>query len=165
MENIRVALSAIRSQKLRTALTVLIIAVGISALVGILTATDSIRSAINSEFTMMGANTFSLRNRDTAIRAGKAGKKPKVYRPITYREAQQFTEEFLYPAQVSISTQVSWAATIKHGSNKTNPNCMVIGSDQQYLATAGYELSAGRNITNREVEDNAHVVLIGAEVA
>ena len=54
-ENIRLALNAIRSQALRTTLTVLIIAFGIMALVGILTAIDAIKNSISSRY-----NTFLL---------------------------------------------------------------------------------------------------------
>ena len=57
-ENIRIALNSIRTNLLRTVLTVLIIAVGITALVGILTAIDSIKNSITKEFTFMGANTI-----------------------------------------------------------------------------------------------------------
>jgi len=70
-ENIKVALQAIRSQLLRTILTVLIIAFGIMALVGILTAIDGIKQSINSNFARMGANTFTIRNRGEHIRVGK----------------------------------------------------------------------------------------------
>ena len=63
LENIRIALRSIGSQMMRTVLTILIIAIGIMALVGILTAIDSIKSSINNNFTDMGANTFTVRNR------------------------------------------------------------------------------------------------------
>ena len=63
-ENIRISMESIRSHLLRTILTVTIIAFGIMALVGILTAIDSIEYFLKENFTMMGANTFSIRNRE-----------------------------------------------------------------------------------------------------
>ena len=75
-ENIQIALGAIKANLLRSVLTMLIIAVGITALVGILTAIDSIKQSINSNFSSMGANTFTIRNREMNIRIGKQGKKP-----------------------------------------------------------------------------------------
>ncbi|MCD6598249.1 MAG: ABC transporter permease, partial [Bacteroidales bacterium] len=59
IENIRIAFNAIRSSKLRTVLTIFIIAIGIMALVGILTAIESIKASITDQFTLMGANTFT----------------------------------------------------------------------------------------------------------
>ena len=96
-ENIRISLRAIRSQLLRTTLTALIISFGIMALVGILTAIDAIKSSINSNFTSMGANTFTIRNREMTVRIGRNGKRPKRFRSITYDEAIKFTKEYSFP--------------------------------------------------------------------
>ncbi|HOI32942.1 MAG TPA: ABC transporter permease, partial [Bacteroidales bacterium] len=63
-ENLRVSIESIRSHSLRTALTVAIIAFGIMALVGILTAIDSMKYYLTENFSMMGSNTFNIRNRD-----------------------------------------------------------------------------------------------------
>ncbi|MFN5371385.1 MAG: ABC transporter permease, partial [Bacteroidia bacterium] len=65
IENIKLALGAIRAQSLRTFLTIMIIALGICALVGILTAIDVIKGSITNNFTTMGANTFNIRNRES----------------------------------------------------------------------------------------------------
>ena len=67
-ENIKIALNAISSNLLRSILTMLIIAIGITALVGILTAIDSIKQSINSNFTSLGANTFTIRNKDSNLK-------------------------------------------------------------------------------------------------
>jgi len=87
LENIKIALNSVRSNLLRTTLTMLIIAIGIMALVGILTAIEAIKESINSNFTSMGANTFTIRNRELGVHFGKRGKKPKRYTIITYQEA------------------------------------------------------------------------------
>ena len=49
-ENIKIALQSIKSNLLRTVLTIFIIAIGITSLVGILTAIDSIKHTINDNF-------------------------------------------------------------------------------------------------------------------
>lgn len=164
-ENIRISLQAIRSQLLRTILTILIIALGLMALIGILTAIDAIKSSINSNFTTMGANTFTIRNRETTVRIGRKGKRPKKYKPISYTEAQRFKKQFQFPSLVSISTMGSMGATAKYKSNKTNPNMQLFGVDENYLSTSGYELQSGRNITTRDIENNVQVALIGKEIA
>jgi len=163
-ENIQIALRSVTSQLLRTILTILIIAIGITALVGILTAIDSIKSSINSNFTDMGANTFTVRNREMSVRIGKKGKKPKRFPAISYNDAMQFKREFKYGSAVSVSTFASFAATLKFKSNKSNPNIQILGTDDDYLATSGYELSKGRNFSAQDVQNNAHVVIIGNEL-
>jgi len=164
LENIRIALRSIRSQLMRTILTILIIAIGIMALVGILTAIDSIKNSINSNFSDMGANTFTVRNRGMSVHIGKRGKKAKRYTPITFAQAMQFKKEFQYGAAVSVSAFASQSATLKFKSNKSNPNVQVLGTDEGYLSTSGFELSKGRNFSLQDIQNNAHVVIIGAEL-
>ena len=112
-ENIRVALGSIKGQLLRTVLTSLIIAIGIMALVGILTAIDAIKSSINSNFSSMGANTFTIRNSGLGIRLGKGGKRPKRFERITYQEALAFTKAFQFPGTTAISTLATQVAVAK----------------------------------------------------
>jgi len=131
-------------------------------LVGILTAIDSIKGSISNEFRSMGANTFSIVNRDSRV---SMGGRLERYESITYREAQQFKEEFKFPALVSISTRASNMATVKYKSEKTNPNITVTGADENYLFTAGYEIERGRNFNLNEIQSNAHSVVIGKNLA
>ncbi len=163
-ENIRLSFRSIRSQLLRTFLTMLIISIGIASLVGTLTAIDSIKNSINSNFTSMGANTFTVRNRETTVRIGKGGKRPRRYRAIEYDEAKRFKEEFQYSSATSLSAFAAFAATVKYKSKKTNPNIQVMGSDEAYLHTSGYELERGRNFSAAEIANNSHVVLMGKDL-
>lgn len=158
-ENLRIALGSIRSNLLRTVLTIFIIAFGIMALVGILTAIDSIKGIISDEFRNMGANTFTIVNRDSRVSVG--GRRER-YKSIEYREAMAFKEDFNFPAFVSISTYASDIATVKYKSKKTNPNIPVIGSDENYLLNSGYEINKGRNFTLIDIQSNAHVVIVGS---
>ena len=160
-ENLRIALHSIRTNLLRTILTIFIIAFGIMALVGILTAIDSIKGSISNQFRSMGANTFTIVNRDSRVSVG--GRRER-YKSIEYREAMAFKEDFNFPALVSISTFASDIATVKYKSEKTNPNIPVIGSDENYIINSGYEIKKGRNISINDIESNAHVVIIGTGI-
>ena len=112
----------------------------------------------------MGANTFTIRNRGTNIRIGKGGKKPKRYSRVTYREAVSFKESFVFPANVSVSAVASFAATLKHASEKTQPNVNVVGCDRNYFGASGYEITIGRNFTEMEERFGTPVILIGSEI-
>ncbi len=163
-ENLRIALKSIAGQLLRTVLTIIIIAIGITALVGILTSIDAMKQAINSNFTNMGANTFTIRNRDATIRIGKGGKRPKTYKSISYTDAEDFAKAYSFPAAVSVSTIAVGDATIKYELTKTNPNVQIIGGDQNYLLTAGYELKEGRGFSAEEIENGRRVIILGEEL-
>lgn len=162
-ENLRIALRSIRSNLLRTILTILIIAIGITALVGILTAIDSIKSSLNSQFTTMGANTFTISNRVMRIHIGKSGRRVR-YKPIVFRDAMRFKENYSFPALVSVYTTASYTATMKYNTIKTNPNIQVYGVDELYMQVAGNELAKGRNFSSQEILMNTNVVIIGAEL-
>jgi putative ABC transport system permease protein len=164
VENIKVSLASIRSHLLRTILTIILIAIGITSLIGTLTAIDSLKYAINSNFTQMGANTFTIRNREMKVVMSSEGSKPKKFESITYQEAVKFKKEFNFPAHTSVSTYASHGATLKFGSEKTNPNIGVIGADENYMITSGNELSKGRNFTEQEVINGSNVVIIGSQL-
>jgi putative ABC transport system permease protein len=163
-ENIKLSLQAIRSQLLRTILTAAIIALGITSLVGTLTSVDALKSSINSNFASMGANTFTIRNREMTMRIGDNGKKHKPFKSISYTEALRFKREFNFPAIASVSTFASGASTLKFKSKKTNPNMRVLGSDENYMITSGYELEKGRNFSPQEVIYGSHVAIIGKDI-
>lgn len=163
-ENIRISLNSIRSHLLRTILTVLIIAFGIMALVGILTATESIKYYLTKNFTSMGANTFTIRNRTMNIHMGGERSRETWFEPITFAQAQLFKERFTFPAYTSVFTGATGSGTVKYGSNKTNPNTRVTGVDEEYLITSGDEIASGRNFTHNEVFYGAMVAVVGPAI-
>jgi putative ABC transport system permease protein len=164
-ENIKISLQAIRTNLLRTILTVFIIAIGIMALIGILTAIDSIQASITNQFTSMGANTFTIQQRDVRVHSSKSRERNKNESFISFRQAREFKERFEFPSVVSISTNATGIATIKYDGEKTNPNISVLGTDENYLVTAGYEIARGRNYSQNEIETNRSVAVIGKDVA
>ncbi|RIH66100.1 ABC transporter permease [Mariniphaga sediminis] len=164
VENVRIAMHSIRSNLLRTVLTVLIIAVGITALIGILTAIDSIKNSITKEFTFMGANTFTLTSRGMRVQVGNQHYRTKNYSYISFYQANAFKEQFEFPAITAISVHASGNATVKYDDQKTNPNVNVRGIDGNYLETAGFEINQGRSFNNSEIENGRSVVLLGSDL-
>lgn len=165
IENVRIALKAIRTNLLRTILTIFIIAFGIMALVGILTAIDSIKNSLTESFSLMGANTFTIESRSMRVQIGNQSYRRKNHDFITFRQAEEFKERFKLPARVSVWTRASGSAVVKYRSYKSNPNTSVIGVDEDYIFTAGYEVEKGRNFSASEIESNASLILIGSDVA
>ncbi len=164
-ENLRISFGAISSNKIRTILTICIIAFGIMALVGILTAIDAIKSSLTDQFTLMGANSFTISSRGMNIQIGENRYRARNYSRISYREALEFKSMFTEPAWVSVSFNASSMATIKFRSEETNPNVSLVGVDDYYLTVSGYEVESGRGITPDDLEFNRKVILLGSEVA
>ncbi len=162
-ENVSIALQSIAGNRLRTSLTSLIIAIGIMALVGILTAIGGIEQYTNDAFADLGANSFTLQNRGEGLNFGGGGHR-KVYPSITYAQAARFKELFKLPVVTAINLDVTGTAVAKYGSLKTNPNISVTGSDENYLATGGRKLGYGRNFSTSELQHGENVVMIGDEI-
>ncbi len=163
-ENLKIAIRAIRSNRVRAILTICIIAFGIMALVGILTAIDAIKSSLTNQFTMMGANSFTITSRGMNIQIGNNRYRAKNFSRISYREAMEFKERFEQGAWVSVSFNASGLATVKYGSEETNPNVSLQGVDENHLTVAGYEIGSGRNFTVEDIRMTRHFVLIGSDI-
>ena len=145
-ENISIAMQSIAGNRLRTSLTSLIIAIGIMALVGILTAIEGIKQFTNDAFANLGANSFTIQNRGAGLNFGNGGHR-KVYPSIKYDQAQRFKKLFSLPVLTSIDLNVTGTAVVKYGNEKTNPNISVSGSNENYLNISGYKLAFGRNFS------------------
>lgn len=164
-ENLSQAVRSVRANSLRAILTLLIIAFGIMALVGILTAIDALLFTMNDNFSRMGANSFDIRPGNDNLQANTDGRQEKEPPPIDFRQAMEFKERYDHPgAQVSLSALGKWGATLKYGSEKTNPTVLVFGVDDNYLSTRGYDLETGRFFTNVELEAGTQMTIIGMDV-
>ncbi len=164
-ETLRIAYESVMSNRLRTMLTMAIIAIGIMSLVGIVTAVDSIRASITESFTSMGVGSFSIQNYRLERQGGGGVNRVRNENLIRYQEAAEFKARFDFPATVSLSVWLGGGVTATYRSNKTNPNVRVQGMDENGLRNANMELSAGRNLTARDVENYRRVVVIGSGIA
>ena len=163
LENIYEGLRSIRANMLRTVLTALIIAIGITSLVGSLTVVDGIQSSVNNSFAGLGANAFDVRNRQI-YKIRKQGEKEKSYPTIDYREAKLYKEKFGKSATIGIKINVTFNAEIKYESKQTNPNTRVMGMDENYLNTKGFKIDKGREFSKSDLEIGTNICIIGVDV-
>lgn len=164
LETIQMAFRTVRGNLLRSILTMMIIAVGIMALVGILTAVDGIKSGITTMFQGLGANTFSVIQKGTGVMSGGPHRR-QVDTPIKLDEVLDFKERYDYPAKTSITTNVAFLATAKYEDKKTDPNLMIQAMDENHLTLGTMEVGNGRNFTTPEIQSGTNVTIIGEGVA
>ncbi len=162
--NLTLAFRAIRTNRLRSALTIAIIGIGIMALVGILTAKDVMKQAIETNFSSMGTNSFQIIN-EVVKKKNHKGRRTSEERNITFDEARAFRERFTFPGVVSISVDGTSIATVHHGPEKTNPNVRVNGVEETYLAATDTKLDAGRNFSVSEIQSGSYTCMLGSGVA
>ena len=165
-ENIKIAFGSIRTQLLRTSLTIIIIAIGITALVGILTIVTCLENELNSNFASMGSNTFSINQYEFKNRNQGGGAEDKVHPIISYPEARQYKEKYKYPfTQTSVSFTATSGAEVKYENEKTDPEISVLGVDENFTLNSGLDVVQGRTFNSFDVSNNAYVCIVGNDFA
>ena len=162
--NLTLAFRAIRTNRLRSSLTIAIIGLGIMALVGILTAKDVMKTAIETNFSSMGVNSFQIIN-EVVKKKNHRGRRTSVEKNITFDEARAFRERFTFPGVVSISVDGTGTATVHNASDKTNPNVHVTGVEETYLSATDTKLDGGRNFSVSEIQSGSYTCILGSGVA
>jgi putative ABC transport system permease protein len=169
----------VKGNKLRTAITITIMALGIFALILIITAIKAASQGLTDSFSSMGANAFSIRYKErnmnfgggrrrqtTKTKVGQIAKKSNDGIPISYDDARNFKNNFSFPtAKVGIAMRGANNIVVNKGSKKTNPDVNVTGGDENYLTINGFKISYGRNFSETEVEAGRNVCMIGSGVA
>ena len=166
--NLTLAFRAIRNNRLRSVLTIVIIALGITALVGILTSIEVMKAGVNSNFSSMGSNSFQVTSEIIKKKKHKGGGiqiNVNDGKDITFDEAKAFKERFGFPSNVGISFSGSNISTVHYRSEKTNPNVHVVGGDENYLVVKDTRLDYGRTFSAMELESGGYVCLLGNSVA
>lgn len=164
LENIKEGLRSIKANMLRSVLTSLIVAIGITSLVGILTAIDGIEYSVNSSLSSLGVNTFDItskRNRGSSAQ----GISEKRYPQLTFSQTVRFASEFRSEATICLAADVTGIAEVKYLSKKTNPNVQVKGVNEEFFALKGADIEKGRNFSSIEMEYGSQVTVIGYKVA
>lgn len=163
-ENVKIAMGSIRAQLLRTILTVIIIAIGITALVGILTVVTAIEYNLNSSFASMGSNTFNINQYESTGRRSGNEEIEKINPIISYPEARAFKERFNTPfTQTSLSFIATSNAEVKFENKKTDPEISVLGIDEFYLTNSGLEVDQGRNFNSFDISNNVYSCIVGSD--
>jgi putative ABC transport system permease protein len=161
--NLTLAFRALRNNRLRSILTISIIALGLWALVGILTCIEVLKESVNSNFSSLGSNSFQITSEvvKKKKRGGGIHISTSERKPIKYEEAKEFKERYAFPSTIGISMSGTMIATVRSGSVKTNPNIRTLGVDEHYLKLTDTKLDAGRNFSNYELYSGAYVCILG----
>ncbi len=169
------AFRTVRSNKLRTGITVSIIAFGIMALVGINTAIEAMKQKFTESFASMGATGFTIHYKDFQFfgrndqvtqekKGAKKEKKSNAKKVITRDEAEMFKTNYHFPAKVSLGLRGGNSNIASLGDKKTTPTVQVAGGDEFYAELNGYNLSAGRALNELDVQSGRNVCLLGNDL-
>jgi putative ABC transport system permease protein len=162
VETIREALSALRANKLRSALTLLGMVIGVFAVIAAVTAVDVIDLYFKESLQIFGPSTFSVER--YAVQMG-GGDRERYHPPITYGQVQRLEDQVSADLTVSVQEGFDYNVAVRGAQRKTNPNVNLYGTDEAFLGNFGYEMQEGRPLARPDVENARPVALLGATVA
>jgi putative ABC transport system permease protein len=162
LEAIRMALSAIWANKIRSSLTLLGMVVGVFAVISSVTAVKVIDVYFNESMQFLGASTFNV-SRYGGIRFGGR----REYRPpITYDQVRRLQRRVDPSYPVSLQEDFDYAEKARTDTREmSEPSAMVMGTDEHFLRNFGFELDEGRAFTEQDVQSARPVALLGKPIA
>jgi putative ABC transport system permease protein len=164
-EAVRIALRGVGSNKLRSALTVLGILIGVGAVIVLVAVGTGSSAAVQSRIQALGTNTLTVFNRGVARGvSGQVG--PQTQRiTITDADVAALNDKLQAPSLVAASPVVQVnSATATYQSASTTVG-QVIGTDDAYMNTTDRHIAAGRGISADDVAGRNRVAVIGESTA
>ena len=165
-ENLNVALRSIKSNRLRSALTIIMIAVGITSLLGILTATEALKVEVKKNFERLGAKSFYIQPDYYRTEGDSKGKRIRNNLSISYLQATTFKSLFAEQVSsvISVYTRLN-GQTIKYQDRSTNPDAAIYLVDEDYIEFANLKINSGRALSENDIKDGLYVCVIGSQAA
>lgn len=162
-ESIRMAIFSLRGNKLRTGLTLLSMAIGVFAIVGVAAAVGALETTLNTQLVEMGSNDISVQ-KSPAVQFGRGGERYRRRQDITVRQGMELKNRLTIAERVGLRNQTG-GMTVKYEGRETDPSVTLYGGDEHLPIFMGMTIESGRGLSAAEVEAGADVVVLGADVA
>jgi len=161
-EIIIIALTAIRANKLRSALTLLGIVVGVFSIIGVMTAVRVLQNSIETGLSNLGTHTFQMQKRPV-MASRSEWMKARNRKDLRYEQGVLLQERMTLATYVALE---DWEGgeTVQYGSQKTNPNVAVAGEEPDGILTNNWTIQEGRSLTNSDLEFSRPVAIIGEDI-
>ena len=162
-ESFFMALVALRTNKLRSLLTLLGIAVGVFSIIGVMTAMGVLLNSIQGEMSWLGVNAFQVQKYPMFESDDLA--KFRNRRDITFEQAQRLKERVPLASAVGVFCAEFGKIIATPTGEKTNPNIFLSGRDVEGFTVNSWSIGDGRLFNAQEVASASHVMVIGMDVA
>ncbi|HEX4641243.1 MAG TPA: ABC transporter permease, partial [Chthoniobacterales bacterium] len=164
-EILTMALASVGANKLRSALTMLGITIGVFSVISVMTAIGAMQASIETGLTLFGSNIFQFAKYPVNVRAGGRGqKKYENRRDITYPEAQRYLELMEGNAQEVCMKIFDEGKQAVYNGVKTTPSITIVGTNKGFLAANAYTLAYGRNLNDEDVALSRRVLVVGRAI-
>ncbi|MFA6598159.1 MAG: ABC transporter permease [Ignavibacteriaceae bacterium] len=163
-EIFKMSFQSLRTNKLRTFLTVLGVVVGIFSIIVIMTIITMLQNSIENGLASLAKNTFQIQ-KYPAIMTGGPGARDKYRnrKDLTLEEFDKFKEK-MTEAKFVGAEQWQFGIVVQYGNNKTNPNIQLAGMTEDALETNEMIAKEGRPINKSDVQYTNNVCMLGNDI-
>jgi putative ABC transport system permease protein len=163
-EIITMALGSLGANKLRSALTMVGITIGVFSVISVMTAIGALQNSIETGISFLGSNIFQFAKYPANLStSGNVKKKYQNRRDITYRQALHYYQ--LMEGSAREICLKSFAYEVKgqavYNGVKTTPSLLLVGTNRSFLTANAYTLGYGRNLNDEDVEFARRVIVVG----
>ncbi len=163
-EIIKMAASSLGANKLRSALTMMGITIGVFSVISVMTAIGALQYSIENGISFLGSNIFQFAKYPANVSAsGDVKEKYRNRRNITYQQAQHYFK--LMEGEAREICLKCFAYEVKgqavYNGVKTTPSLLVVGSNRSFLTANAFTLGYGRNLSDEDVDLSRRVIVVG----
>ena len=160
-ESIDIALGALRVNKMRSALTLLGIIIGVMTIIAMQSLITGLRNSFKNQTSVLGANVFQLQKFPSFGHGDWA--KYRNRKNITFEQAMALRERLAIAENIGAEVW-EFGMEIRHEDKRTLPNITLAGGTPEFIGNNSYEMGEGRFITDQDVDYNRQVAVIGIDV-
>jgi len=163
-ESVVMALTAVRTNKLRSILTLLGVVVGVFSIISVMTAVGVLRNSIEEGITQLGANTFQIQKFPVGMSGGhEARRRARNRKDITYEQALLVRDNATLAETVGIEVW-NFGRVVRWKGERTNPNVSLAGENPEGLETNDWPVEVGRELSKQDIDLAQPVVILGRAV-
>jgi len=158
-----ISLQSLKSNRLRTALTILGVVVGIFSIIVIMTILTMLQSSIDEGLSSLSKNTFQIQKNDMVFGGGPR-RDDRNRQDLTIEDGRRL-RELLTQAQFVGVEQWEFGKVVKYGNKETNPNISIAGVNTDAMRTNDWNVDYGRDLREDDINYSANVCLIFKPIA
>ena len=156
-----IAFQSLKTNRLRTLLTILGVVVGIFSIIVVMTIVTMLQNTISEGFQFLSKNTFQIQKWPAIQTGGHAERhKYRNRKDITLDDFYRF-EKMMKQAEIVGAYQIKRGKVIKFANRETNPNTSIVGVTQGVYPSLNLELGEGREFRNTDIEYSNYVCVLG----
>ncbi|MEA2235365.1 MAG: putative transport system permease protein [Thermoanaerobaculia bacterium] len=167
-ENVRFAARALTTYKLRSALTVLGIVIGVTTVIAMVSIIEGFNNSVTHDFQAFGATLVQFQKFDPQFGPGSDDDSQRLRKNLTYEDAQAL--KALCPSMLAVSPERYWfngnnsgAPDVIYQGKEATPDT-IAGITQDYPIANNHFVSEGRFITEGDIRSNSPVIVLGSNI-